>query len=164
MPVFRWYGFPQCAEGQDLQTAVDVLLASISGEGRVWNPWSRSMAGAEFRQRLQKAASGKLTPVDEVKPVDVRNPPPLYEIRWQGISVTNRAADGALSYSKVIVRLYHSEPPEAPDHFIGHHAHEKDVSADDVNEVQDSEIKVALGWHAHGLDRRWDIQRLQQEQ
>lgn len=95
--------------------------------------------------------------MDEVKPVDEKNPPPLYEIRWQGISVTNRLADNTTVYSTVVVRMYHSEPASAPEHFIGHHAHEKDVSTADVNAAQQIEINVAKSMYKLGEVVNWGI-------
>jgi hypothetical protein len=81
----------------------------------------------------------------------------MYEIRWQDIAVTERDEAGAQRFGAVVVRLYHSEPPAVPDHFIGHHAHEKDVSAEDVNETQNQEIATAVGWYEHGIDSNWGI-------
>lgn len=155
--TFRWYGFPSCGEGDDVSTAVEVLFSSIAGSGRVWNPYAAQMARSEFKRRIEKAQRGELRPVDEVKPVDVVNPPPLYEIRWQGIHVTGRRADGSQYFQDAKVRLYHSEPASTPTHFVGHHAHEKDLAAADVNAAQQQEIRTAIGWHNHGAPSNWGI-------
>lgn len=154
---FRWYGFPQCAVGDDLDTALEVLLTAISRPGRVWSPSARAMVKAEFKQRLKKAMTGRLNPVDEVTPVDVQNPPPLYEIRWQHIPVTERDSEGVISHAQVLVRMYHSEPAITPDYFVGHHAHEKLLDVDDINASQQVEIGVAIKWYIHGKDSRWGI-------
>lgn len=156
-PTFRWYGYPPCAPGSDVEAAVSVLMASVSPSGRVWNPWSERMVRSEFRSVLQRAELGELEPVDEVKPVDANNPPPLYELRWQGIATTDLDATGKQSHGEVVVRLYHSEPSEAPDYFIGHHAHEKDVDAADVWTAQNAEIATAVGWYNHGRNSNWGI-------
>lgn len=156
-PTFRWYGYPQCPVGDDLDTAVDVLMAAVSPPGRVWNPWSGTIVRREFRRRIERAAEGDLKPIDEVKPVDITNPPPFYEIRWQGIAVTEMQDDGSQTFGQVIVRMYHSEPPAVPEHFIGHHAHEKNVTVDDVNAAQNDEISTAIGWYEHGIDSNWGI-------
>jgi hypothetical protein len=140
-----------------VDAAVNVLMSAISGEGRLWNPWTGTMVRQEFRSRIGKASRGELVPVDEVKPVDAANPPPMYEIRWQDINVTERDTDGGQRFKQVVVRMYHSEPPELPSHFIGHHAHEKDVDADDVNAAQNEEIATAVGWYAHGHSSLWGI-------
>ncbi|WP_286329519.1 hypothetical protein [Agromyces marinus] len=156
-PTFRWYGYPQCEVGHDVNVAVAVLVDAISPAGRLWNPWSIQMAKSEFKQRILRAQRGELRPVDEVKPVDVANPPPLYEIRWQGIPVTDQLPDGSRRHGEVLVRMYHSEPAEAPSHFIGHHAHEKDVAVEDVNAAQQQEIRTAIGWHNQGQPSRWGL-------
>lgn len=115
------------------------------------------MVRSEFTNVLTRATRGELKPIDEVKPVDIANPPPMYELRWQDIAVTNRDATGALTHSTVVVRLYHSEPDEAPGYFVGHHAHEKDVATADVRGAQNDEIATALGWYQHGKDSLWGI-------
>ncbi|MEO7016212.1 MAG: hypothetical protein ABI130_11050 [Leifsonia sp.] len=102
------------------------------------------------------AALGELEPVDEVKPVDVRNSPPLYEIRWQGISVTD-LVDGRPVHSAVLVRMYHSEPLPAPGYFIGHHVHEKLIDVDDISETQQEEINIAKSFHDLGETTDWGI-------
>ena len=154
---FRWYGFPACSNGDDVSSAVSVLMTAVKGGTRVWNPYAEQMAKSEFKNRIKKAARGELKPVDEVKPVDVRNPPPLYEIRWIDLPVTDRTASGTLSHSTVQVRMYHSEPATVPGHFVGHHAHEKLVNVADVNATQQVEIKTAIGFYAAGASSNWGI-------
>lgn len=154
---FRWYGYPQCAIGDDLDTALEVLLSAVSKPGRVWSPSAKAMVKAEFKQRLKKAIAGRLKPVDEVTPVDVQNPPPLYEIRWQHIPVTERDEQGVITHAQVLVRMYHSEPIAAPDHFVGHHAHEKLLDVDDINATQQAEIGIAIKWYNQGEGDRWGI-------
>ncbi|GAA0422530.1 hypothetical protein GCM10009543_16910 [Leifsonia naganoensis] len=112
---------------------------------------------SEFKRRLQKAQAGRLMPVEEVKAVDVRNPPPLYEIRWSGVTVTDREENGSQRHCEVEVRMYHSEPADAPSHFIGHHAHEKRIDVEDVNAEQQREINTAIGFHNAGASSRWGI-------
>ncbi|QTF71245.1 hypothetical protein [Arthrobacter woluwensis] len=156
--TFRWYGYPQCAaEDDNLKFAVDVLMDKLSPKGRLWSPHAVAMTRSELRSRIRKASLGQLVPVDEVKAVDENNPPPLYEIRWQGISVLDREPDGTERHHNIKVRMYHSEPTELPGHFIGHHGHEKDLDAEDINAAQDLEIAVALGWYQHGQASKWGI-------
>jgi len=154
--TFRWYGFPVASDGDDLDVATEVFMSAISPPGRVWNPWTSTMIRREFRKRVQAAERGELQPVKEVKSVDEDNPPPLYEIRWQGVSVTS-IQDGAQTFSEVVVRMYHSEPPSVPSHFIGHHIHEKDVAASNVYDAQDEEIAVAKQFHDAGEAVNWGI-------
>jgi hypothetical protein len=57
--------------------------------------------------------------------------------------------------------MYHSEPFEAPHHFIGHHIHEKDIrDPNTVKELQNSEISVARRYFEHGLPTFWGISSL----
>ncbi|TFD41767.1 hypothetical protein E3T37_03690 [Cryobacterium sp. TMT2-10] len=113
------------------------------------------MAKVEFERRIEKAKRGQLRPVAEVKAVDVENPPPLYEIRWQTINVTS-VVDGVSIFGKALVRLYHSEPDTVPGHFIGHHIHEKDLVGD-VNDAQDQEINIAKKFYDSGQPAFWGI-------
>lgn len=157
--TFRWWGFPPQAEKDDIETAVDVLIDCIRNqEGRVWSPHALAMARAEFRQRIRKAANGRLRPIEQVKPVDTKNPPPLYEIRWQNIPITERDGSGGTSHGEAIVRMYHSEPDSAPGYFVGHHAHEKRLDVPDVNAEQQTQIKIAIAWHDHGRNNNWGIE------
>lgn len=132
-------------------------MTAVSGGTRVWNPYAEQMAKSEFKNRIKRAAQGDLKPVDEIKPVDVLNPPPLYELRWIDLAVTDRDPNGTVSYSTVQVRMYHSEPAEAPGYFIGHHAHEKLLDVIDVNTVQQSEIHTAIGFYKAGAPSNWGI-------
>lgn len=157
-PTFRWYGDPLCDPGEDVATAVDALFQSLVRPGRLWNPYAKQMARSEFKARIKKASEGRLRPVDEVKAVDVLNPPPLYEIRWQGISVTELAPDGVTqSFGEAVVRMYHSEPTSKPRHFIGHHAHEKNLAAANINAAQQVEINKAIAWYRQGESTGWGI-------
>lgn len=153
---FRWYGFPISAVGSDLDIATEAFFAAIEAPDRVWSPHSRAMAKMEFQRRVQKAKRGELRPVTEVKPVDVENPPPLYEIRWQTIHVTT-LTDGVVNHQKTVVRLYHSEPAAHPEYFIGHHIHEKDLSADHIYSAQDEEIKISKRYFDIGEPTSWGI-------
>jgi len=153
---FRWFGYPTAEAGLDLDTATDAFITSISPEGRVWNPYALRMVRAEFRDRIKTAARGELEPVDEVKPVDIRNPPPLYEIRWQGIHVTDQI-DGQLHHTTALVRMYHSEPASIPEYFVGHHVHEKLVDVDDISGTQQAEIEIAKRFFDSGESSNWGI-------
>lgn len=89
--------------------------------------------------------------------MDIRHPPPLYEIRWQGLNITELAPDGVQSFATISVRMYHSEPPSAPSHFVGHHVHEKRIDVDDINATQQIEIKKAVKLHDQGRAIAWGI-------
>lgn len=154
--TFRWFGYPKADIGEDLDIATDAFLAAITPEGRVWNPWAQRMVRAEFRDRVKAAARGELEPIDHVKAVDQENPPPLYEIRWQGIAVTDHR-DGHTTHGTALARMYHSEPPHLDDHFIGHHVHEKLLDVDDINATQDEEIRIAKRFYDAGEPTGWGI-------
>ena len=154
--MFRWYGYPTAGVGDDIDVATDAFMTAITPVGRVWNPWSGAMVREEFRDRIVAAERGELEPIDEVKSVDEENPPPLYEIRWQGISVTD-IQNGVQRHGTILVRLYHSEPEVLPRHFIGHQIHEKNVETDDVYGAQDAEIAIAKRYYDAGERIAWGV-------
>lgn len=162
IPVtFRWYGAPSASEGQDLEVALVKFQMVIEQPSRVTNGYIWAAARAEIKQKLELASQGKLTPPRQIDVIDGSNPPPLYEIRWQNITIQELQLDGTLIDLSLIVRMYHSEPFEAPHHFIGHHIHEKDISdPNTVKELQNSEISVARGYFEHGLPTFWGISSL----
>jgi hypothetical protein len=132
----------------------------IEGPNRVQNAYVTSMAVSEFKSKIVSACKGALFPVSEVGPVDVKSRLPLFEIRWQWITVQEILSNGDLKDIIIVVRMYHSEPSEAPNHFVGHHVHEKDFVDPDpkiVRALQDSEILVAKKYYLHGLSTRWGI-------
>jgi hypothetical protein len=153
---FRWYGFPKAANGKDLEVATDAFMEALSGPSRLWNPYNKAMVRSEFRDRVAAAKNGQLKPVDHVKSVDEDNPPPLYEIRWQDVTVTERTENGGLAHPTVLVRMYHSEPPAVPTFFIGHHIHQK-VTDGDVNAQQDAEIAIAKKFYDSGEPHLWGV-------
>jgi hypothetical protein len=158
---FRWFGYPPAEDGRDFQAVLDKFQAVIDAPHRITNDYVWAMAKAEVKSRLKLAAAGKLSAPNQVKPVDVRNPPPMYEIRWQGITVRQKLNDGTIGGVEILVRMYHSEPSEAPEHFIGHHIHEKDVSdPSEANRLQNDEIRVALNYFELGKPNLWDISEL----
>jgi hypothetical protein len=162
---FRWYGFPQAEEGRDFDVVLEKFQAVIEAPNRITHDYVWIMAKAEIKQVLKQAAAGKLQPPDQLKPVDVSNPPPLYEIRWQSITVRTRMEDGRVEDERLLIRMYHSEPHEAPTHFIGHHIHEKAVDGDskEIRQWQDTEIKVAVRYFEQGKPVLWGISELTNE-
>lgn len=158
---FRWFGYPRVPEGQDFQVVLDKFQSIVQASGRITNDYIWAMAQAELINRLRSATAGKLRSPSQIKPIDTSNPPPLYEIRWQGITIQRQTANGRLEDESLLVRMYHSEPAEAPEHFIGHHIHEKDVSdPSQVNARQDEHIKVAIGYFELGISNFWEISGL----
>ncbi len=158
---FRWFGFPQAGEGHDLAVVLEKFQSVISAPNRLTNGYIWGMAKAEVKNRIQLAANGKLRAPAQIKPVDTSNPPPLYEIRWQGITVQELQSDGTKVDLSLLIRMYHSEPAEAPVHFIAHHIHEKDLSIPTkANERQTIEIEVAKKYFDLGKPVFWGISEL----
>ena len=159
--TFRWFGYPQANESDDIQVATDKFIHMLEGPNRITNGYIGGMARAEFRKKVALAGKGQLWPVTGVAAVDKGNPPPLYEIRWQGITIREDLGGGVIRDLSLIVRKYHSEPSEAPDYFIGHHVHEKDVSdREAISELQNVEILVAKRYFELGLPTLWGISKL----
>lgn len=158
---FRWYGSPQADEGRDIQVALHKFQIEIEKPHRKTNGYIWEMARAEIKKKLDLASQGRLRSPAQVKVVDAGNPPPLYEIRWQAITIQEFRPGGKLADTTLLVRMYHSEPFEAPNHFIGHHIHEKEVNDGAfVMQRQNEEIAVARGYFDHGLPSYWGISEL----
>ena len=155
---FRWFGYPPSPQGLDLETATEKFLSVVTGSNRELNDYVVAMARAEFRHTLKIATSGQLSPSRHVKPIESANPPPLFEIRWQGVTVREMNQDGQLEDRRLLIRMYHSEPTNLPQFFIGHHIHEKLISGDHSTWLlQNEEIEIALGFYHSGLQGRWGI-------
>ncbi|MGP4995128.1 hypothetical protein [Glutamicibacter ardleyensis] len=157
---FHWFDGASKIDEDALEVAVERCLDSVSSHTRVWNMHSRSMVKAEFKNRIKRAALGKLFPLTQVATVGYDPEVPLFEIRWQTVNVTDRdPATGELIYGSALVRMYHSEPANVPDYFIGHHVHEKVV--DDVSQeiarLQTAEIDVAKNIYRMGQTKNWFI-------
>lgn len=146
--------------GQDLATAVANFTAIVESPPRLKNEYVTADAVAVFKRKILNAAKGTLFPVSEVDPVGWNDPCPMYEIRWQHIDVQEIQSGGKIVDSHIVVRMYHTEPTATPNHFVGHHIHEKDLGDPDSNVVkrlQDQEIAVAKGHYDRGLPSLWGI-------
>jgi len=155
---FRWFGNPDVPEGQDLAAAISKFEEILEAPNLVQNEYLAILATVEFEKKLKSALLGALYPVTEIDRVGKRHGCPLYEIRWQWINVQFIEPGGNIRDGQIRVRMYHSEPSEVPDHFVGHHVHEKDVSdSNSVNALQDQEILVAVGHYQRGKPTRWGI-------
>ena len=156
--LFRWYGYPKAPLGFDLETAITKFITVLNAPNRDMNAYVVAMAKAECRHKLKLASLGQLTPSRHIKPIESANPPPLYEIRWQGITVRESNELGLFLDRRLLIRMYHSEPSEAPNHFIGHHIHEKLISGDASTWLtQNEEIATAIGFYRAGLPTNWGI-------
>ena len=141
-----------------MKVAAEKFISAISHSGRQMNEYISSMAAAEFKHLVKIAQSGRLKPERQVKAVDVNNPPPLFELRWQGVTVREKDPQGLFRDKRLLVRMYHSEPVETPLHFIGHHIHEKVISGDaETWLLQSEEIFTAVGFYQLGKSTRWGL-------
>jgi hypothetical protein len=130
----------------------------VAGSNRVLNDYVLAIARAEFRHTLNLALIGQLSPSRQVKPIESANPPPFFEIRWQGVTVQEWQLDGQLQDRRLLIRMYHSEPSDFPDYFIGHHIHEKLITGDQSTWLlQNEEIEIALSIYQSGLQEKWGL-------
>lgn len=138
----------------DIDAVVTALMNTLRGDGRQWNPYSETMARAEFKGRLEAAERGELVPVDEVLQLVTGRAGWLYEIRWQGVSVRRATSPTSVEYYDAEVRALHGEPPRLPVHLIGVHVHEKLYWPDDAQRTRDEQnhhIQLAV-------DKFWGLE------
>ena len=64
IPIARWWSCPEDDQAANIARTVDAAWQALHSPSRRWNPYSSSMVRAEIRKRIEKAASGKLVPVD----------------------------------------------------------------------------------------------------
>lgn len=156
--VFRWYGDPLSEVGLDLEVATRKFISAIQNPSRIWTERIQKLACAEFRSRVKRASEGRLRTYRQIKAVDIQNPPPLYELRWQNIGVLEDAGGGNYVPKEIQVRMYHSEPGSKPKHFIGHHIHEKKIlDKESTNLLQDQEIEIAKQFYFQGESTLWGL-------
>lgn len=132
---------------------LDALWRAIDAPNRRWNPFAKTLVKREFAKRIERAAAGKLAPVDEVKPLR-HGSPPIFEIRWPGVPVTEMESDENLRYREVEIRLIHGEPVALGLAAVGLVAHEKQVFDGDpmgTRVDQDKWIDQALGHYDTGV-------------
>jgi hypothetical protein len=130
-----------------LEAAVDALIAAITTPARRWNPYNKTMAKREFKNRLDAAERGDLIPVAHVKALGRGSKAHLFEIRWQGIQVHEVDEHGVTFYPSVEARLLHAEPPAEPTLLVGVHAHEKvwfEGDDEQTKDVQNAEIDLGV--------------------
>lgn len=158
LPVdIYWYERPDVRSLQlHLDLITDVLMAVLKvPPNRRWNPYNEPMVRSEFRHRLAAAARGKLVPVDHVKSIEHPLAADLFEIRWQGIAVSE-VVDGKVRHDDIQVRLLHAEPLKLGVVALALHAHEKSIVDGNrraTREAQDAEIVTAVEVYAEALPR-----------
>ena len=153
---FYWAGCPSEFLEDHIEQAKDALFAAL-GERRqlLWNPHAEAMVKAEIKDRLRQAARGQLKPVDEVKSLRGGRDH-LFEIRWQGIAITERLEDGTHRHVKTNLRLIFAEPPELSVAAVGLVAVEK-PEGEEGKALQDAAINEAERRYHAGLPRRWGL-------
>lgn len=137
-----------------IEEMVDRLMDTLKVGNRVWNPWSEPAVAAKFRDRLRRAAAGRLRPVDEVKPL--RGGRRLFEIRWQDIAVTE-VHDGQASHHTTNARLIHAEPAELGVALLGLVVHEKPQTVESKVE-QDAHIDAAQNILVRAESSLWGVE------
>ncbi|MBM7767375.1 hypothetical protein [Glutamicibacter nicotianae] len=156
---FHWFDGRRIT-GDAIEEAVERCMDTVRGPDRVWNPYAEIMLKAEFKNYLRRAARGTLRPISQVATVGHDPEIPMFEIRWQNVNVTERDPEsGELTYSKALVRMYHTEPLVEPDFFIGHHVHEKIILEDpkEISRLQTKEISKAKKIYRDGVNVRWGL-------
>lgn len=141
--TFYWH---DCHDGNHQKAAEEALMRAVWRPGRLKNPYAQAAARSEFRDRLQLATQGELVPSDHVKRIQSQPSLDMYEIRWSGITVRERRADGIEMALDVEVRLYYVDLPDCGLAVLGCHCHEKSVEGDEsqVRAAQDAEIHHAV--------------------
>lgn len=107
---------------------------------------------------IERACGGKLRSTHHIKWVDKRNLPPMFEMRWQGITLSHTTDSGSKRFRTLLIRMYYSEPGSNPKHFIGHHIHEKNISNPERTKIlQNMEIQRARDFCKIGQESNWGI-------
>lgn len=152
-----------CCDGEHIKAAVDTLVDLVfSGPNRLRDAWRESEVRGQFTARLENAAAGKLKPIDHVKPIGrgQRSHLNLFEIRWPGVRVKERAGSTP-RFVDIEVRLYYIDLEDRCA-VVGLHAHEKGTegSQDDIADAQDAAIDEAIKIFQDGHPSRWGIPEL----
>jgi hypothetical protein len=82
----------------------------------------------------------------------------MFELRWQGITLSSTEGSGKKKFQTLLIRMYYSEPGSNPKYFIGHHIHEKKVSDPERTKIlQNVEIQIARKLCQDGQLSNWGI-------
>ena len=157
---FAWAGIPQPSASDPVESAMATFEAMMkSPPDRFWDPRHWAITKAEFRSLLLRACKGNLIPITHVKEIDRAAKEDVFEIVYK-TRVIRKDEDEKRHSEKVQIRLYSSEPPAFPAHFVGLHIHEKTILPDDhrrENELQNIEIDVAVRYYDAGRPSNWGI-------
>ena len=82
----------------------------------------------------------------------------MFEMRWQGITLSYLADRGAKRFHTLLIRMYYTEPGSNPKYFIGHHIHEKQLGDPERTKIlQNREIQLARDFCKAGQEINWGI-------
>jgi hypothetical protein len=143
-----------------IDSALEVFERLVRTPERNWDVREWAMVKAEFKSRLTRACAGHLLPIAQVKAIDRARSEFVFEIKHDFSHVTVDPATGARTKEKIRVRLYISEPPGQPTHFLGLHMHEKALLPGDrvqENDLQNIEIDIAVRYYELGRPANWGI-------
>lgn len=155
---FRWFGNPTSLVGLDIETVLFRFDEIVNTKGKKFHENSLLIARAEIRNRLERACAGKLRSTHHIRWVDKQNLPPMFELRWQGITLSSTDGSGAKKFQTLLIRMYYSEPGSNPRFFIGHHIHEKKIGDPERTKIlQNIEIQVARELCQEGQITNWGI-------
>lgn len=158
---FRWYGEPQAKCGDDIEGLRAAFVNAIRRENRLLSEHLLATAWIEIHAKVERAIKGNLRSSSHLKQVDRYRLPAIFEIRWQDISILEIQPNGSLRQLNLLIRMYHSEPAEVPDYFIGHHIHEKVIlKSTETTALQNDEIGLARQYLEQGRSKLWGINRL----
>jgi hypothetical protein len=156
--IFRWFGDPASLVGLDLETLLFKFEAIARARGDQIHEHSLIIAKAEIRNRIERACRGRLRSTHHIKWVDRNNLPPIFEMRWQGNTLSSPVEQGKQRFRTLLIRMYYSEPGSNPKYFIGHHIHEKNISDPERTKLlQNKEIRIAREFCKVGQASNWGI-------
>lgn len=155
---FRWFGEPPSLIGLDIETLLFKFGEIAEAKGNQIHEHSLIIAKAEIRDRIERACQGKLRSTHHIKWVDRNNLPPMFEMRWQGITLSYPTGREEKRFQTLLIRMYYSEPGSNPKYFIGHHIYEKKISDPERTKIlQNLEIQTAREFCKLGLETNWGI-------
>jgi hypothetical protein len=154
--MFRWFGDVPVSRDNHLSAATESFLHVIEAPGRFYDDFAVSTLVAEFQFRILQAMRGQLSGTRKIKTIALFPAPPLFEIRWNNMTVTERNSDGSVAPTRLAVRLYHSEPKELQGCFIGHLVHEKKPDLlPSEKQAQNEMITSAANFYLTGRPTLW---------
>lgn len=155
-----WAGIPVPLSTAAIESVLSTFEALVRTSVRNWDIREWAMVKAEFKSRIVRACAGHLIPLDQVKEIDRGRAEYVFEIKHDFVHVNVDLTTGSRTKEKVCVRLYISEPPTEPAHFVALHMHEKTKVPTDhgeENRLQNIEIDIAVRYYELGRPSNWGI-------